>query len=97
MAETAGIKSNFAGLDVEKLGLPDEQITNRINVEAYVDRKWQSLSHHRTQLDPNSPFARLPEEIMREWRRIEYFAWVAGVPLDTSDSIAANDLFAGLR
>lgn len=97
VAAEAGMKSNFDGMDIEKLGLPDEQITNRINVEAYLARKRESLNHHRTQLNPNSPWARMPEEVTREWRRQEYFALVAGAPLDTSDPAAAGDLFAGLR
>lgn len=97
MAEEAGMSNNFTGMDVEKLGLPDEQITNRINVAAYVDRKLESLNQHRTQMNPNSPFAKLPREMLVEWRRTEYFALVAGVPVDTSDPAAADDLFVGLR
>lgn len=97
MAQEAGMSSNFTGMDVEKLGLPDEQITNRVNVEAYLARKRESLNHHKTQLNPNSPFARMPEEMTREWRRQEYFALVAGVPVDSSDPAAVGDLFAGLR
>jgi len=97
MAQEAGISSNFTGMDVEKMGLPDEQITNRINVAAYVDRKRESLEHHRTQMNPNSPFARLPREMMLEWRRTEYFALAAGVPVDRLDPAAADDLFSGLH
>jgi LmbE family N-acetylglucosaminyl deacetylase len=96
-AQEAGLTSNFTGMDPEKLGLPDEEITNRIDVRAYMDRKRESLSQHRTQMNPNSPFAKLPEEATAQWRGTEYFALVAGVPLNTSDPAAAGDLLAGLR
>ncbi len=95
-AEQAGMTSNFTGMNVEELGLPDEMITNRRDVRAYLDLKRKSLTQHATQMNPNSPFAKLPEEITAQWRGNEYFALVAGVPVDTSDPAAAGDLFAGL-
>jgi len=96
-AEQAGLASNFTGMDPEKLGLPDEMITNRVDVRKYMGLKRESLSQHRTQLNPNSPFAKLPEEITAQWRGTEYFALVAGVPVDTADQAASSDLFSGLR
>ncbi len=96
-AEQAGVSSNFSGMDLEKMGLPDEMITNRIDVRSYMDLKRESLTRHRTQMNPNSPFARLPEEVTAQWRGTEYFALVAGVPVDGSDQAGSTDLFAGLR
>jgi LmbE family N-acetylglucosaminyl deacetylase len=95
-AAESGMSSNFTGQDVEKLGLPDEMITNKRNVQQYLDLKRRSVTQHATQMNPNSPFAKLPEEITAQWRGNEYFALVAGVPVDTSDAAAANDLFAGI-
>jgi LmbE family N-acetylglucosaminyl deacetylase len=95
-AQQAGMTSNFTGMDVEKLGLADELITNRIDVREYLDLKRRSVSQHRTQMDPNSPFAKLPEEVMAQWRGTEYFALAAGAPVDTSNPAASADLFAGL-
>ncbi len=95
--EQAGLRSNFTGLDPETLGLPDEMVTHRIDVRQYLDLKRRSVTQHRTQMDPNSPFARLPEEITSQWRSTEYFALIAGVPVDASNPAAAADLFAGLR
>jgi len=96
-AREAGLASNFTGMDPEKLGLPDEMITNRIDVREYKDLKRRSLTQHRTQMNPNSPFAKLPEEITAQWRSTEYFALAAGVPVETANPAAAADLFAGLR
>lgn len=79
-------------LDPEKLGLADEQIDVRLDVETYLATKGQSWSLHRTQMNPESPMARIPEELQREWRRYEYFHLAATrVGPDISDE---NDLFA---
>jgi LmbE family N-acetylglucosaminyl deacetylase len=97
VAEEAGMTSNFTGMNIEELGLPDEKITNQIAVQAYVDLKRKSLGNHKTQLNPNSPFARLPDEITTLWRSTEYFMLADGMPVDTADPGAMRDLFAGLR
>jgi LmbE family N-acetylglucosaminyl deacetylase len=96
-AQEAGMSSNFTGMNIEELGLPDEKITNQLDVQPYIDLKRTSLSHHRTQLNPNSPFARMPAEVTEQWRGTEYFALADGVPLETTDPAAIRDLFAGLR
>lgn len=96
-AEQNGLSSNFTGMNIEELGLPDEAITNRRDVREYLDLKRRSVTQHRTQMNPNSPFAKLPEEITSQWRGNEYFSLAAGLPVDTSDPAAQGDLFAGLR
>lgn len=97
VAEEAGMSSNFTGMNIEELGLPDEAITNQIEVAEYLDLKRKSLGNHKTQLNPNSPFARIPAEVTAQWRSIEYFVLADGVPVDTTDPGAMRDLFAGLR
>ncbi|HEY1354049.1 MAG TPA: PIG-L family deacetylase [Ktedonobacteraceae bacterium] len=62
-----------AKLDPEKLGLADEQIDICLNVERYLETKGRSWSMHRTQVNPGSAMARIPEELQREWRRSEYY------------------------
>lgn len=89
-----GLPAPFPGVDPEKMGLADEEITNEIDVSAYLPLKRASLNEHRTQMNPNSPLARIPEEVWAEWRSTERFAWVAGVPLPPGADRA--DLFAGL-
>ena len=69
-----GITPPFASLALDSLGTPDEMVTTTLDVSQYVDTKIASLSCHRTQIDPNGPFARLPEETMREYMRTEYYA-----------------------
>ncbi len=60
-------------LDPEKLGMSDEQIDVRLDVQPYLETKGRSWAMHRTQMNPNSPMARIPEEVQLQWRRNEYF------------------------
>lgn len=79
-------------LDPEKLGLADEQIDIRLDVERYLETKGRSWSMHRTQMNPDTPMARIPAEIQREWRRYEHFHLAA--TRVGPDIPGVNDLFA---
>ncbi len=87
----AGITPPFASLDIETIGSPDEDVTTVVDVGAYVETKVASLNCHRTQIDPNGPFAKLPQEMMREIMSTEYYT--LAVPKE-GDKEA--DLLAGL-
>lgn len=89
-----GIHSVFSSLDPEKLGLPDDRITNRVNVSNYIDLKRRSMAEHKTQLNPNGPFAKMPEDFWGDLRSTEYFALIEGEPLPPNYD--PGDLFAGL-
>ena len=87
----AGITPPFASLEVETIGSPDELVTTVVDVSAYVDVKIASLNCHRTQMDPNGPFSKLPQDLIVEIMSTEYFtlAMPEGAGKD-------SDLFAGL-
>lgn len=85
-------QGSFRGLDPEKLGMPDELITVRLNVEPWLDTKNGSWSMHRTQINPNNPMFQLPEEVQRKWRGHEYFQLAA--TRVGPDVEGENDLFA---
>ena len=72
-----GITPPFASMDVESIGTPDDTVTTTLDVSRYVDTKIASLNCHRTQISPNGPFAKLPEEMMREIMSTEYFTLAA--------------------
>jgi LmbE family N-acetylglucosaminyl deacetylase len=91
----ADVDSLFSRIPPEKFGLPDELITNRVNVAQYVSLKKRSLSAHRTQVNPNGPFAKVPPEISDRWRSVEAFALAAGDPPPLGAD--PGDLFAGLH
>jgi N-acetyl-1-D-myo-inositol-2-amino-2-deoxy-alpha-D-glucopyranoside deacetylase len=96
LIEENDLNSGFRDMDPEKMGLPDEEITNVLDVKEWVPVKERSLSHHRTQMDPNSPFRKLPPEMLLAWRASEHYALVAGEPLPEGED-ARTDLFTGLR
>ncbi len=86
-----GIEPPFASQEVDTVGSPDEAVTTTLDVSAYVDTKRESLDRHRTQISTDGPFARLPEEMMREIMSTEYFT--LAFPENADQNV---DLLAGL-
>ena len=72
----AGIRPPFAADDIGSLGTPDEEATTVRKVDKFLAIKKESLECHRTQIDPNGPFARLSPEIIDEIMSTEYFQLV---------------------
>ena len=73
-----GISPPFASMDVDSLGTPDDEVTTTVDVGAVVDTKIESLNCHQTQIDPNGPFAQLPEEKSREYMSTEFYSLAGG-------------------
>ena len=92
---TQNYEGSFSGLDPEKLGIPDEQISVWLNVEPWREQKDRSRSMHRTQLDPNNLMAKIPEEIQRNWRNHECYQLAASRV--GPDVPGENDLFARIQ
>jgi len=92
---TQNYEGSFSGLDPEKLGMPDEQISVWLNVEPWREPKDRSRSMHRTQLDPNNLMAKIPEEIQRNWRSHERYQLAASRV--GPDVPGENDLFARIQ
>jgi len=90
-----GIDSVFQRIPADKFGLPDELITNPVNVQQHVQLKRKAMGAHKTQINPKGIFAKMPAEKWDEWRSMETFAFAAGEPLPANANPA--DLFAGLR
>jgi len=76
------------------LGLPDEACTTDVYVRDFLDTKQEAVECHGTQLNPDSIFAMLPQEIMRELQTWECFQLAESYVGEDGDS---HDLFAGLR
>lgn len=96
LMERMDLQTGFRDLPMERLGLTDEEITNAVDVREWMLLKEKSLSMHATQMDPNSLFRRLPNEMLAEIRATEHFSLAKGVPLPGTEE-ARGDLFAGLR
>jgi mycothiol S-conjugate amidase len=81
-------------------GLPDhdDRFTTTIDVRDYLHRRRAALLAHRTQVDPEGFWMRLPDDVVREvfpWE--EYVLARSSVDVGTSPGEPERDLFAGLR
>lgn len=76
------------------IGLPDEACTTDVYVQDFWDTKQAAVQCHATQLNPDSIFAALPPEIMRELQAWECFQLAESL---VGDDEGSHDLFAGLR
>jgi LmbE family N-acetylglucosaminyl deacetylase len=85
-------QGSFSNLDPEKLGISDDLINVRLNVEQWLETKNRSWSMHRTQMDTTNAMAQLPAEFQRKWRMYEYFQLAA--TRVGPDIAGENDLFA---
>ena len=85
-----GLRPPFSADDTEALGTPDDEVTTTIDVSRHVRIKKESLEHHRTQIERDGPFSKLPEEFMKEIMSKEFFQ------LAPSKKAATRDLLAEL-
>jgi mycothiol S-conjugate amidase len=85
-------EGSFSELDPEKLGLPDELISVRLDADPWRETKDRSWSMHRTQMGSMSFMTQLPEEIQRKWRKYECYQLAASRV--GPDIEGENDLFA---
>ena len=85
-------ESFFKDLDPNTLGLPDDQISVVLDVEQWQSTKHHAWALHRTQLNPNTPLARLPLELQRKFRATECYQ--LATTRVGSDMPGENDLFA---
>ncbi len=87
--------SNFAQLDLTHMGLPDEEITNSLNVSKWIDLKRQSLSSHRTQKGDQDRFAQMSRGLSVVIVGTEHFSLGLGAPLPDGPALNKG-LFDGL-
>lgn len=78
---------------LDNFGLPDEACTTDIYVQDFWSTKQAAVACHATQLNPDSIFATLPPEVMRELQAWECFQLAGTTAGEDQDS---HDLFAGL-
>jgi N-acetyl-1-D-myo-inositol-2-amino-2-deoxy-alpha-D-glucopyranoside deacetylase len=78
----------------EGLGLPDDACTTDVNVQDFWGTKQAAIQCHATQLSPDSVFAMLPPDIMRDLQAWECFQLAESYVGEDGDS---HDLLAGLR
>lgn len=91
-----GGESDFADLDVETMGIADEEITTVVDVAPYADKKVRAASLHRTQIEGGDPFSWLPESLRARFLSTEYLVRVEP-PFDMSLGKSETDLFDGIE
>ncbi len=80
--------------DINRVGTPDEEITTRVDVRTYIQRKVMALRCHRTQVKPDWWYFKIPPEILEDKFNQEMFIRIVShVPAEMPET----DLFAGLR
>ncbi len=80
--------------DIDFRSTPDEEITNRIDVTAYLQTKLRAIRCHASQIGPGSFFSRVDESFRTEALGIECYVCVKGCD-GVSDG--GGDLFHGIR
>jgi len=92
MAREQGVDlgGDDGGIQIE--GVPDEVITTRVDVSAWVDRKRDAFAAHVSQNDPNSPFATMQDSIYRMAFGAEFYVLARGALGADRES----DLFQGV-
>ena len=75
-------------------GTPDELVTTHVDVHDYVERKRQAFRAHTSQIDPNSWFATMQDQIYELAFGTEYFQLARGEP---GSEVPEADLFAGIE
>jgi N-acetyl-1-D-myo-inositol-2-amino-2-deoxy-alpha-D-glucopyranoside deacetylase len=77
-----------------KMLVADEDITTRVDVDAFLARKWAAMKAHRTQIADRNPFVRFGLEAWRAfWQHESYLRRETRVPAPERE----GDVFAGLE
>ena len=79
--------------DMRFEGTPDELITTRLDVRPFIARKRQAFTAHVSQNDPDSWFAKVPEEAYELAFGTEYYELARGKP---GSALPEDDLFSGI-
>lgn len=82
------LRPPFSADDTEALGTPDEEATTVLDVGRFVALKKESLERHRTQIERDGPFTKLPEDYMHEVMSREFFQLVQSEGAGTRDILA---------
>ena len=76
-----------------KMLVPDEAITTWVDVADFVERKWDAIHEHRTQISDDSPFMRFGLHGWRHfWSKEAYILRESRVQTTKPET----DLFAGI-
>ena len=78
-----------------KVGTPRSQITHKINIRPWAERKRAAIASHQTQTAEGGPLSGIPPEV-REWQLADEYFVRAPLPWSTRESSVASDIIAVL-
>lgn len=71
----------------------EAQVTHVIDIDAYFDTKQDAQSAHRTQFGEDSPFNKIPRDLMRKGWGGEHYIQVYPTPNGHKPDVPRSDLF----
>ena len=83
-------------IPTEEIGTADERITTAVPVDHLWDRRWAAFRAHRTQYGDDHPFVRLPNDVLRDWLRVDTFVRLHPPPAPGTPLPDEDDLWSGL-
>ncbi len=94
-ATAEGIESPYAGWleNWDQMGFEDPEISTQVDVADYIELRSKALLAHATQIDPDSFWFAIPDEIHRKVYPWEDYTLVA---THVESDLPEDDLFAGL-
>lgn len=94
-ADSQGIEHPYRGWleNWDSIGLEDPEITTQIDVTDYIELRSKALLAHATQIDPDSFWFAIPDELQREIYPWEDYTLVAS---HVDRDVPEYDLFKGL-
>lgn len=95
-AVAEGIESPFAGwLDHwDEIGFDEPEITTQIDVSDYIELRSKALLAHATQIDPDSFWFAIPDDLQKK-----VYPWEDYTLVDSkvTSEVPEDDLFAGVK
>jgi LmbE family N-acetylglucosaminyl deacetylase len=67
-----------AGPDVAEVGVPDELVSTRVDIQGFVAQKAEALRCHASQMPPGQFLMRMPAPLAEELWRYEYYSLERG-------------------
>ena len=94
-AVAEGIDSPYAGWleNWDQIGFVEPEITTQVDVAEYIELRSKALLAHATQIDPDSFWFAIPDELQKRVYPWEDYTFVTG---DRDFAMPEDDLFKGL-
>jgi LmbE family N-acetylglucosaminyl deacetylase len=64
---------DFEPDDVDTFGLPEAELTHRVDVSDFVVLKRDALLRHESQISPDHPMAKMSIDVFARWSGVEWF------------------------